>query len=181
MIVECMLLLSSFTAPQVESLDYIMEVKKCTDSIPYTMIEHVPYIVENYDQENWYMALRIGWCESRGKATAYRNSADDSGVMQFIPSTWNWIAEKFDLPEWDKEILTYNGVPYNKHPRETLVYDIELFDFERVQFIPYYNIKMASHLAEDTYSKVTFRDWNSSKWCWENSNWFEKRWREEGF
>jgi len=40
---------------------------------------------------------------------------------------------------------------------------------------------MASILAEDTYSKVTFRDWNSSKWCWENPSYYEKRWRDEGF
>ena len=40
--------------------------------------------------------------------------------------------------------------------------------------MPYINIKMASHLAEDIYTKKDFRDWNSSKWCWENPKYFEK-------
>ena len=163
MIAECMIFLATLGNTEVKETPLLIsETKECVQLLPKTMIDHVPYYVDNFDKENLYKAMRIGWCESRGKETAYRKSADDSGVMQFIPSTWNWIAEKFNLPEWDKDILVYDSVPYDKHPRET-AYDISLFEFRKVQYVPYYNIKMAAHLAEDTYSKTTFRDWNSSK------------------
>ena len=69
------------------------------------MIEYLPYYVEFFEVENLEIAVRIGWCESRGKSTAYRKEDNDSGVMQFIPSTWNWIAEKNDLPRWDEWII----------------------------------------------------------------------------
>ena len=181
MIAECMIFLATLGNTEVKETPLLIsETRECVQLLPKTMIDHVPYYVDNFDKENLYKAMRIGWCESRGKETAYRKSADDSGVMQFIPSTWNWIAEKFNLPEWDKEILVYDSIPYDKHPRET-AYDISLFEFRKVQYVPYYNIKMAAHLAEDTYSKTTFRDWNSSKWCWENPKYFENRWREEGY
>ena len=181
-----MLFLASFTQPAmetgiVENYQTFNKVRECTQKIPSSMVEHVPLYVEHFDEENLYKAMRIGWCESRGKETAYRKSANDSGLMQFIPSTWDWIAEKFDLPIWNTDILLYNGTPIQMHPKDTHYYDIDLFEFRPVQMVPYYNILMASHLAEDTYSKVTFRDWNSSKWCWENTEYFEWRWRDEGF
>ena len=65
-----------------------------------------------FEVENLEIAVRIGWCESRGKGTAYRKEDNDSGVMQFIPSTWNWIAEKNDLPRWDEWIILKYGQPY---------------------------------------------------------------------
>ena len=186
MIVECILFLASFSQPVtetgiVENYQTFENVKECTDKFPSSMIEHIPLYVEHFDEENLYTAMRIGWCESRGRETAYRKEDGDSGLMQFIKSTWNWVAEVRGIPMWNSEILLYNGTPINLHPKDTHYYELDLFEFRPVQMVPYYNIRMASHLAEDTYSKVTFRDWNSSKWCWENPEYFEWRWRDEGF
>jgi len=184
MITECMIFLASFALPQdtniKETPNTIDNIASCTRLIPNSMIEHIPYYVEHFDEDNLYKAMRIGWCESRGEETAYRKSSDDSGIMQFIPSTWNWVAEKFDIPLFDSEILTYDGIPIKILPKQPH-YNKELFKYEKIQFVAYYNILMASHLAEDTYSKTKFKDWNASKWCWGNIKYFEKRWRKEGF
>ena len=97
-----------------------------------------------------------------------------------------WIAEKFDAPMFDSQILTYDGIPLNFLPEQEF-YVRESFAFETIQFNPYYNIWMASKLAQDTFKKsngdtyTTFRDWNSSKFCWGNEKVFERKWRNEGF
>ncbi len=185
MIASCMIFLASLGSGDMPiEEDYLMinRTKECTELIPFTMINHVPYYVEFYDRKNLYKALRVGWCESRGKETAFRKEDNDSGIMQFIPRTWNWVAEKFDMPLWDEEILTYFGVPYYLVDLSDVEYfSLDGFAFTKVQFVPYINIKMSSHLAEDIYAKVDFRDWNSSKWCWESPRYYEKKWREEGY
>lgn len=185
MVASCMIFLASFgnaEMPIEENWATIQHTKECTEVIPFTMIEYVPFYVEFYDEKHLYKALRIGWCESRGKKSAYREEDDDSGIMQFIPNTWNWVAEKFDIPLWDENVLTYFGMPHNEVDFEDIRYtDLNGFKFTKAQFIPYLNIKMSAHLAEDIYTKKDFRDWNSSKWCWENPNYYEKKWREEGY
>ena len=185
MITSCMIFLASFgnaEMPAQEDWSIIQRTKECTELIPFTMIEYIPLYVENYEEKNLYKALRIGWCESRGKGTAYRKEDNDSGVMQFIPNTWNWVAEKFDLPLWDVEVLTYYGLPYYAVDfTEIGHYGLDGFEFTKAQFIPYINIKMSAHLAEDIYTKVDFRDWNSSKWCWSSPKYYEKKWRDEGY
>lgn len=181
MITSCMIFLASFGTPDVpviENPEIIQETHKCTQLIPSTMLEYVPYIVEHFDEKHYYKAMRISWCESRGNPNAFRKEDNDSGLMQFIPNTWNWVAEKFSMPLWDDKILTYQGVPYQLHDGPFVA---EGFKFQKAQYVPYINIKMASHLAEDIYTKKDFRDWNSSKWCWENPKYFEKRWRQEGY
>ena len=188
MITSCMIFLASFgnaEMPIEENWQTIQRTKECTELIPFTMINHIPYYVEFYDRKNLYKALRVGWCESRGKETAFRKEDNDSGIMQFIPRTWNWVAEKFDMPLWDEEILTYFGVPYYKVDFSDVEHypsiSLEGFAFTKVQFVPYINIKMSSHLAEDIYANQDFRDWSSSKWCWSNYKYYEKKWREEGY
>ena len=82
----------------------------------------------------------------------------------------------------EKNVLTYFGLPYNTINFEEIGYiDLNGFKYAKAQFIPYLNIKMSAHLAEDIYTKKDFRDWNSSKWCWENPKYYEKKWRNEGF
>ncbi len=179
MITSCLIFLASFSnGDGIPTINNLNQIRGCIDKVPSSMVVHLPHYVEHFDEENLYTAVRIGWCESRGKGNAYRSEDDDSGVMQFIPSTWNWIAEKNDLPAWDEWIILHYGQPYGG---PLLGINERFLQAKQVQYVPYYNIKMASILAEDTYSKVTFRDWNSSKWCWENPSYYEKRWRDEGF
>ena len=176
MIASCMIFLASFGVSTELSPENFQSVYTCLYNMPTKMIKHVPYYVEFYDEENLYTAFRIGWCESRGKSNAYRNDNKDSGVMQFIPNTWNWVAEKYDMPRFNDWVIIRFGSPYT----ENKTYKTD-FGFEHVpvQFSPYYNIKASSHLAEDIYGKVRWRDWNSSKWCWGNPIKWQKMWRQE--
>jgi hypothetical protein len=95
--------------------------------------------------------------------------------MQFVSWTWNWVAEKYELPEWDTWVVTRYGRPYTG---KTLKTDIG-FSFDRVQYVPYYNIMFASLLAEDIYGKTQWRDWSSSEWCWEDEEKWRNKWLNE--
>ena len=176
MIASCMIFLASFGVSTELSPNNLYRVQTCLDNMPTSMVKHIPYYVEFYDEENLYTALRIGWCESRGKSNAYRNDNKDSGVMQFIPNTWNWVAEKYDMPKFNEWVILRFGRPFNEN--KTYATD---FGFEHVpvQYSAYYNIKASSHLAEDIYAKVRLRDWNSSKWCWGDEKKWEAMWRRE--
>ena len=122
-------------------------------------------------------AYKIMWCESRGEEDAFRTKEGnyDSGLFQFIESTWNWVAEKHDLPRWDEWVILYNGQPYTGPTSRSSLG----FEQTKVQFTPYYNVLAASLLAQDTYSRVRWTDWNSSKWCWGTDSKFMKNVRRD--
>ncbi len=174
MIASCMIFLASFGVSNELTTDNLHRVHSCLDNMPAKMIQHVPYYVEFFDDENLYTAFRIGWCESRGKSNAFRKEDNDSGVMQFIPNTWNWVADKYGLPSFNDWVIMRFGRPYISKVTQRTTYG---FEHLPVQYSPYWNIKAASHLAEDMYSKTTWRDWSSSKWCWGNEKKWEKSWR----
>jgi hypothetical protein len=155
----------------VDETNLIRDYIKCDDHVPKSMKPYAKLYVEHFDKENIDTAVRIGWCESRGKSSAYRSDNGDTGVMQFVSWTWNWIAEEYDLPMWDEWVVMRYGRPYTGPTSKS---DIG-FEFTKVQYTPYYNILFASILAEDIYGRTQWRDWNSSKWCWED----EKKWRNK--
>tara|TARA_B100000085_G_scaffold41557_1_gene34666 strand:+ start:230 stop:781 length:552 start_codon:yes stop_codon:yes gene_type:complete len=178
MIAECIIFLATLgSGSTLPSDNYLIENKlSCNQSVPARMQEHAELYYEFFDAENIPVAVRIGWCESRGKSTAHRTDNKDTGVMQFVPWTWNWVAEVYDLPVWDEWVITRFGRPYT----ELKVYrNSHGFEHLRVQYSAYWNIKFASILAEDIYGRTQWRDWNSSKWCWEDSKKWEKRWKTE--
>ena len=179
MIAECLILIASFQGLEVlPNPDQMYEVKVCiSEEIPHALVDDIPYFVQFFDYENLDTAVRIAWCESRGKSNAYRSSADDSGLFQFIPRTWRWMVELFGIPEWDRWEIMRFGEP---HYEPDKVYTTD-FGFEqvKVQFSPYWNVKAASHLAEDTYKNVRGTDWNSSKWCWGDPVKWRKLWKAE--
>ena len=47
--------------------------------------------------------------------------------MQFVSWTWNWVAEKYDLPMWDEWVIMRWGRPYT----ENKTHDI---GFEQTEF-----------------------------------------------
>jgi hypothetical protein len=171
MIAECIIFLVSVIPMGVDESKIIGQHLNCNDHVPQSMQEHASLYVEHFDKDNINTAVRIGWCESRGKVDAYRSDNGDTGLMQFVSWTWNWVAEKYELPEWDTWVVTRYGKPYTGNTSKT---DIG-FSFDRVQYTPYYNIMFASILAEDIYGKTQWRDWSSSEWCWGN----EKEWRDK--
>lgn len=176
MITECMIFLASVLPMGMDETKFIESHLNCDNHVPELMQQYAEYYVEHFDKENIDTAVRIGWCESRGKQSAYRSDNGDSGVMQFVSWTWNWVAEKYDLPVWNDWVIKYNGRPYteNKVSRTDMG-----FEQTRVQFSPYYNIMFASILAEDIYGRTQWRDWSSSEWCWGNKEKWEKKWKSE--
>jgi len=173
MITECMIFLASILPMGMDEAKFIENHLQCNKYVPESMQQYAEYYVEHFDRDNIDKAVRIGWCESRGKQSAYRDDNGDSGLMQFVSWTWNWVAEEYDLPKWNTWVITYKGYPYNGHPKDTPT-DLYNIEFTKVQFSPYYNILFASILAEDIYGRTQWRDWNSSKWCWAD----KKEWRE---
>jgi len=173
MITSCVIFLATLGTPQsVGETDsyFIDNYFNCIENVPATMWEYAPLYYEHFDIENIDTAVRIGWCESRGKKTAHRQDNGDSGVMQFVSWTWNWVAEKYDIPLWDDWVINRYGVPYTD---EKVSRSSHGFEHLKVQFSAYHNIKMASILAEDIYGKTQWKDWSSSEWCWSD----EKKWR----
>ena len=175
MIAECMIFLASVIPMGVDESKIIGQHLNCNDHVPQSMQEHASLYVEHFDKDNINTAVRIGWCESRSKVDAYRSDNGDTGLMQFVSWTWNWVAEKYELPEWDTWVVTRYGRPYTG---KTLKTDIG-FSFDRVQYVPYYNIMFASLLAEDIYGKTQWRDWSSSEWCWEDEEKWRNKWLNE--
>jgi len=176
MIAECMIFLASVLPLGFDESKVISNHLQCNQYVPESMQQYADLYVEHFDKENIDTAVRIGWCESRGKSVAYRKDNGDSGVMQFVSWTWNWVAEEYDLPMWDEWVIMRWGRPYTEN--KTYKHDIG-FEQTKVQFTPYYNILMASILAEDIYGRTQWRDWNSSKWCWENESDWRDRWQRE--
>ena len=175
MITECIIFLASVIPMGVDESKIIGQHLNCNDHVPQSMQEHASLYVEHFNKDNINTAVRIGWCESRGKVDAYRSDNGDTGLMQFVSWTWNWVAEKYELPEWDTWVVTRYGRPYTG---KTLKTDIG-FSFDRVQYVPYYNIMFASLLAEDIYGKTQWRDWSSSEWCWEDEEKWRNKWLNE--
>lgn len=172
MIAECMIFLASVLPMGVDETNLIGQYMSCNDHVPKSMQQYAEHYVEHFDKENIPNAVRIGWCESRGKQSAYRSDNGDSGVMQFVSWTWNWVAEEYDLPMWNDWVIMRYGKPFTEN--KTYKTDVG-FEQVQVQFSPYYNILMASILAEDIYGRTQWRDWSSSEWCWED----EKKWRNK--
>ena len=172
MITECMIFLASVLPMGFDESKVINSHLQCNKYVPEVMQQYADLYVEHFDKENIDTAVRIGWCESRGKQSAYRDDNGDSGVMQFVSWTWNWVAEKYDLPMWNDWVIMKDGRPYEEQKVSRTSMG---FEQTKVQFTPYYNIMFASILAEDIYGRTQWRDWSSSEWCWGD----KKKWREK--
>jgi hypothetical protein len=137
---------------------------ECKQTVPNTMLQYADLYVEFFDYENIDTAVRIGWCESRGESSAYREDNGDTGVMQFVSWTWNWVAEEYDLPMWDDWVIMRYGRPYDGPTSKSSIG----FEQVKVQHSEYYNIMFGYLLSQEIYGESQWRDWSSSQWCWEN-------------
>ena len=176
MITECLLFLVTLAPPEGGlTQEWYEEYKECSKVV--LAKEHLDLLTEHFDYENLDTAYKVMWCESRGQEDALRTAEgnDDSGLFQFIESTWNWVAKKHDLPRWNEWVIFRYGQPYEGPTSKTS----HGFEFKKVQFSPYYNILAASLLAQDTYSSVRWTDWNSSNWCWGEDQSFMKNVRKD--
>ena len=180
MITSCIIFLATFGSGEMPAENQVIEqYQSCQQHVPKSMQQHASLYYEHFDEENIDIAVRIGWCESRGKSNAVRTAEGnfDTGVMQFVSWTWNWVAEEYDMPLWNEWIILRWGRPYDFNGK---TYRTNMgFEQTKAQYSAYYNIKMASILAEDIYGRTQWRDWNSSKWCWGDLNKFNKLWQSE--
>ena len=171
MIAECIIFLATLGSGEMPSDNYLIENHfNCMDSVPANMQDHAEFIYEFFDESSYDEVVRIGWCESRGKTTAYRNDNGDSGVMQFVSWTWNWLADMNYIPHWNEWVILKHGRPYYEQKVSTTSVGFEQVQAQKSAF---WNIYASSILAEDIYGSTQWRDWSSSEWCWGD----EKKWR----
>ena len=181
MIVECILFFASLQDPLKE--DDIFKVKECQNYLPTNVIQYSKDYVEHFETHNIERAVKVSWCESRGKTFALNKGNSDSGLFQVIPSTWNWVATEYDLPKFDSYILTYNNIPVENIPfslRRILISNYpDLYKLNKVQFVPYYNFLISKILVQDIHSRNDYwKPWTPSKECWSSKNWNEL-WKAE--
>lgn len=175
-IVTYLAMVSSFSVGKTPGVDEIQILNNCVNYVPHEAYIYADLYYEFYDLENISTAVKITYCESRFNKRAYRKEDRDSGLKQFIPSTWNWIAEMNDLPKFDEYVILRHGRPYTKQEVSKTDYGFKQI---KAQYSAYYNLLFGSILAEDTYSNTTWRDWNSSKDCWGDDNTFYEIYRKE--
>ena len=181
MIAECLIFLAT-AIPQngLLTADYVEDYSWCNSIISRNVREHSDLLIEFFDEpEQLGTAVKVIWCESRGNTNAIRTAEgnNDSGLFQFVSWTWNWIAEEYDLPMWDEWVVMRYGRPYTGPTSRS---DIG-FEFKKAQHTEYYNIYFGYLLSQDIYGRSQWRDWNSSKWCWNNDvKYITKLRRENG-
>ena len=180
MIAECLIFLAT-ALPQngLLTADYFNEYKWCDSIISREVREHSDLLIEFFEEpEQLSTAVKVIWCESRGNTDAIRTAEgnNDSGLFQFVSWTWNWIAEEYDLPMWDDWVILKNGRPYTE---EKVSRTSHGFEQVKVQHSEYYNILFGYLLSQDIYGRSQWRDWNSSKWCWEQDYKYISKLRRE--
>jgi hypothetical protein len=168
MIAECLIFLAT-ALPQngLMTQDYFQEYRWCDSIISREVREHTDVLTEFFDdKEQLSTAVKVIWCESRGNTNAVRTAEgnNDSGLFQFVSWTWNWIAEEYDLPMWNTWVILKDDRPYTEEKVSRTSYGFEMV---RVQHSEYYNVMFGYLLSQDIYGRSQWRDWNSSKWCWE--------------
>jgi hypothetical protein len=183
MITSCIIFLATLGTPSTSGESdsyYLSNYLNCKDNVPVSMWEYAPLYYEFYDEENIDTAIRIGWCESRGKEKAVRTAEGnyDTGVMQFVSWTWNWLADNNYVPYWNEWVVLKNGRPYLEQKVSKTSFG---FSFVPVQKSAYWNIYASSVLAEDIYGRTQWRDWSSSQWCWEDEKKFKIKWTSENY
>ena len=152
-------LMSNFSVGITPEASNITELTYCQSNLPANTLQYSTLLVQNFKEKNIETAVKVMFCESRLKSSAYRWQADDSGLFQIIPATWGWVKEKYNIPYWD--------YPINNN---------------YAQFIPKYNIEVAALLVQEMHSRNDYwKPWNSSKWCWEDNITFKKIWEKEQY
>ncbi len=179
MIAECLIFLATLT-PSADIVDknFIDDYRWCDSIITRDVREHSDLLIEFFTEpKQLSTAVKVIWCESRGNTNALRTAEgnNDSGLFQFVPWTWNWIAEEYNLPRWDEWVILYNGQPYTGPTSKTS----HGFEQVKVQHSEYYNIMFGYLLSQDIYGRSQWRDWNSSKWCWEKDYKYINKVRKE--
>ena len=81
------------------------------NKIIIAMEEYIPLFSQYFKEEDLETALRISWCESRGKPNAVgvnKDGSKDVGLWQFNDRTWAWLKPKLKITSdrTDKKVST---------------------------------------------------------------------------
>lgn len=81
------------------------------NEIIIAMEEYIPLFSKYFKKEDLETALRISWCESRGKPNAVgvnKDGSKDVGLWQFNDRTWAWLKPKLKITSdrTDKKVST---------------------------------------------------------------------------
>ena len=105
------LIACSFVSPITPQ--QITDFKDCQErnEIIVSMEEYIPLFSQYFKQEDLETALRISWCESRGKPNAVgvnKDGSKDVGLWQFNDRTWAWLKPKLKITSdrTDKKVST---------------------------------------------------------------------------
>jgi len=96
-------------------------------------------LADHFNEEDLYMASKIVWCESRGKATARNPKGSAAGLFQVLKSTAEWVLP--NLGYTTRYETTKSGLRFN----------------------PEINVRIAAYLF---YEGGGSKHWNESKRCW---------------
>ena len=94
-LVSCVLSLP----PQTNDIANYIQCLDTKNKVEYVE-QWEPLISKYFKQEDTIKALKIIYCESRGKATAIgrnRNGTKDIGLWQFNDDTWAWLKPKLGI------------------------------------------------------------------------------------
>ena len=97
--------------PTQSSISEILNCLEANKQVAYVS-EWTP-LVEKYfkTEQDQHKALRIIYCESRGKPTAVginKDGSKDIGLFQFNDNTWEWLKPKLKITStrYDPEVST---------------------------------------------------------------------------
>ena len=99
MLTQILLVCSVVTPLTPEIIDNYKECRSRNEII-ISMQEYIPLFSQYFKKEDLETALRISWCESRGKSTAVginKDGSKDVGLWQFNDNTWNWLKPKLKI------------------------------------------------------------------------------------
>ena len=98
------LLACSLLTPTTQEItpQQLMSYVNCKNrnEIIIAMEEYIPLFSQYFKQEDLETALRISWCESRGKPNAVgvnKDGSKDVGLWQFNDNTWAWLKPKLKI------------------------------------------------------------------------------------
>ena len=105
------LIACSFVSPITPQ--QITDYRDCQarNEIIISMEEYIPLFSQYFKEEDLETALRISWCESRGKPNAVgvnKDGSKDVGLWQFNDRTWAWLKPKLKITSdrTDKKVST---------------------------------------------------------------------------
>lgn len=99
MLSEVILLCALASPPTISDMNDYVDCRNRNEIIIF-MEDYIPLFSQYFKKEDIEQALRISYCESRGKSTAVginKDGSKDVGLWQFNDRTWEWLSKKLKI------------------------------------------------------------------------------------